>query len=254
MIVIPFEQREETTSTTTNTSISTTTTQQSQVPQISTLSPILPIEPTCTTSLQGYESLPDTPSTVNQPETGQGPAPRETVKSRDDSSQLATQAMMSTNASISPPRNFDMTPVSTYQRPSVLHWTSPIFSSCQQLGYRLNLVIRCNTDDSFALDIAVKSAQDSQNYHLKFPCSGTAKVKILNPHSNSNHIKCSVRFELQFPSNEAPDFAEGSCVTVKLPETFVDNDCVYLQVSEVRMDGRKRPWLMNPYLTSDSES
>ena len=253
MIVIPFKQHQETT-TTTATSTNITTIQQSRTPHICTPLPVLPIEQTYTTSLQGYESLPDTPSTINQPETGQVTAPREPVKNRDNRSQLATQAMMLTNASISPPRNFDMTPVSTYQGTSILHWISPTFSSCQQLGYRLNLVIRCNPDDPFTLDITVISAQDSQNYHLKFPCSGTAKMMILNPHSNSNHVKCSVRFELQFPSNEAPDFAEGSSITLKFPASFVDNDCLYLQVSEVRMDGSGRPWLLNPYLTSDSES
>lgn len=196
--------------------------------------------------------MPDTPSTVNQPETGQVPAPRESAKYRDNHGQLATTqaSVVSVNASISPPRNFDMTSVSTYQGMSILYWTSPTFSSCELLGYRLNVVIRCNPDDPFTLDIAVKSAQDSQNYHLKFPCSGTAKVMILNPHSNNNHVKCSVRFKLQFPSNEAPDFAGGS--SVKFPENFVDNDGLYLQVSEVKMDGSGRPWLMNPYLTSDS--
>ena len=205
-----------------------------------------------TASLQGYESMPDTPSTANQAETGQVAAPRESVKNHDTRSQLtATQeSVVSINASITPPRNFDMTSVSTYQAMSMLHWTSPTFSSCEQLGYRLNALIRCNPDDPFALDIAVRSAQDSQNYHLKFPCSGTAKMMILNPHSNSNHVKCSVRFELQFPSSKVPDFTEGN--TVNFPKNFVDNDCLYLQVSEVEMDDSRRPWLMNPYLTIDA--
>ena len=193
--------------------------------------------------------MPDTPSTVNQPETGQVPAVRGSGKNPDNHD--ATQAsVVSINSLITPPRNFDMTSVSTYQGLSILHWTSPTFSSCEQLGYRLNVVIRFTQDDPFALDIAVKSAQDRQNYHLKFPCSGTAKMLILNPHSNSNHIKCSVKFELQFPSNEVPDFAAGS--SVKFPKNFVDNDSLYLQVSEVELEGSGRPWLMNPYLTIDS--
>ena len=204
--------------------------------------------------------MPDTPSTINnQPETGQVTAPRENARNRDNHNQVSAssaattkeESVVSINASITPPRNFDMTSVSTYQGMSMLHWTSPTFSSCEQLGYRLNVVIRCSPDDAFALNIAVKSAQDRQNYHLKFPCSGTAKMMILNPHSNSNHIKRSVRFELQFPSNQVPVFAEGN--SIKFPKNFVDNDCLYLQVSEVEMDGSGRPWLMNPYLTIDSE-
>lgn len=123
------------------------------------------------------------------------------------------------------------------------------------------MVVRYNSDNPFTLDVAVKSAQDSVNYHKNFPCTGTAEVLILNPHSNSNHVGCNVRFELQFPSSEVPDFAKRN--TVKFPENFVDNDCLHLQVWKVRMDGRERPWLMSPWLiksnpfrtgSSDSDS
>ena len=41
-------------------------------PQISTPLPVLPIEPTCTSLLEGHESMTDTPSTINQPETSLG--------------------------------------------------------------------------------------------------------------------------------------------------------------------------------------
>ena len=68
---------------------------------------------------------------------------------------------------------------------------------------------------------------------------------------SSNHVKCSMRFELQFPSSEAPDFSDRT--SVRFPVNFVDNDCLYLQVSEVQMDDGGRPWLMNPYLTNDPE-
>ena len=228
---------------------------QQNTPQpqtVAQITPLLPIDPSCLASpLAGYDSLPDTPSTVNQPETGQVPAPRETM-THSRNSQLAIPASMSSiNASITPPRNFDMTSVSSYQEFAILHWTSPTFSSCTQLGYRLNLVVRCNPNDACVLDIAIKSAQDSHSYHNKYPCSGTAKLMILNPHSNSNHVKCSMRFELQFPSSEAPDFSDGT--SVRFPASFIDNDCIYLQVSEVQMDDGGRPWLMNPYLTNDPE-
>ena len=67
---VVVEQHEEVTTTTTDTTASAVTIQQSEeVPQISTPLPVLPIEPTSTSLLQGSESMTDTPSTINQPET-----------------------------------------------------------------------------------------------------------------------------------------------------------------------------------------
>ena len=62
------EQHKETTTTSANATTSAVTIQQSEeAPQTSTLLPVLPTEPTSTLSLEGHESMTDTPSTINQP-------------------------------------------------------------------------------------------------------------------------------------------------------------------------------------------
>ena len=180
---------------------------------------------------------PSTPSTLNN----EGSSEEEAIAT------CSTPALTSYSAILTPPQNFDMSPVSTYQGLSEIFWTSPTFTSCK-LGYRLNVVVRFNPDSSLILDMVVRSAQDNRNNHMKFPCTGTAVMMILNPHSNSNHVRCTMRFVLRSPTGDPPDFSEGS--SFEFPGTYIDNDCLYLQVSDIAIADSGRPWLMNPFLTN----
>lgn len=225
----------------TSSTVSGTSTSASAVQQVAA-----PTEQTAAATALAYESMPSTPSTVNPNETS-------VVFSREGAhdmprSQEATPT--SSRTTIMPPQNFDMTPVSTYQGLSAIFWTSPTFTSCQ-LGYKLNLVVRFNPENPLALDMTMRSTQDRQNDHMKYPCTGVATMMILNPHSNSDHVKCDMNFVLHYPSTDPPNFSEGS--SFRFPENFIDDDRLYLQVSGIQMDGSNRPWLLNPYLANIPE-
>lgn len=153
-----------------------------------------------------------------------------------------------------PPVNFIMTDVGTYKRSSTTFWMSTPFRS-HQLGYKLYLAVRFSPADSLRLEMALGSVQDNRDSttHLRFPCIGDAIIKVLNPHENKNHIKVQMGFTIHATIISQHEFPEGGSF-VAISENYIDDDCLNLQVTEIHLDDKYRPWLLDPSLTNTHDS
>lgn len=166
---------------------------------------------------------------------------------------IAEEVQNCTQAVFTPPVNLIMNQVGFYQNSTTIWRSTPFIS--HQLGYKLNLAVRFDPNTPTCLELAMGSAQSSQNSssHLKFPCIGDATVKILNPNEDKHHITLHMGFSVTAEPINILKFPESGSFE-SIPEQFIHEDSLHFQVVEIHLDDKYKPWLLHPTSTQDSDS
>lgn len=145
-----------------------------------------------------------------------------------------------------PPLNLAMEDVSEYID-SEDAWLSEGFLS-HQIGYRICLAVRigstCSSGNSGMLNVmlGIASAEGHQGSYLVYPCTGLAKIAILNPMEDHDHHVLELMFTLEKSSNH-----EIAGEAVQIPQYFIaHSNCLFFRVERIDLDKTKyKVWLLD---------
>lgn len=145
-----------------------------------------------------------------------------------------------------PPLNLVMENVSEYTDLDEA-WLSDGFYS-HQIGYKICLAVRiesCSEEDGMLnVILGIASAEGPHRKYLVYPCSGLAKILILNPVEDSGHQVLELMFTLEKPNLNS--YSEIPGEAVKIPQHFTANEgCLFFQVETIDIDKTKYSlWLL----------
>ena len=157
-----------------------------------------------------------------------------------------------------PPLNLAMENVSQYID-SEDAWLSEGFLS-HQIGYRICLAVRIGSSsgNSGMLNVmlGIASAEGPQSSYLVYPCTGLAKLAILNPMEDCDHHVLELMFTL-----EKSSYHEIAGEAVQIPQYFIaHSDSLFFRVETIDLDKTKyKVWLLDaengehkPYIDAES--
>ena len=143
-----------------------------------------------------------------------------------------------------PPLNLAMENVSEYID-SEDAWLSDSFLS-HQIGYRICLAVRIgfSSGNSGMLNVmlGIASAEGHQSSYLVYPCTGIAKIVILNPMEDCDHHILELMFTL-----EKSSYHEIAGEAVQIPHYFTTHcNSLFFRVERIDMDKSKyKVWLLD---------
>lgn len=143
-----------------------------------------------------------------------------------------------------PPLNLAMENVSEYID-SEDAWLSEGFLS-HQIGYRICLAVRIGSSsgNSGMLNVmlGIASAEGHQGSYLVYPCTGLAKIAILNPMEDYDHHMLELMFTLEKSSHH-----EIAGEAVQIPRYFVTHaNSLFFRVERIDLDKIKyKVWLLD---------
>lgn len=146
-----------------------------------------------------------------------------------------------------PPLNLVMEKVSEYTDLDEA-WLSEGFYS-HQIGYKICLAVRIEScseeDDMLNVILGISSTEGPHRKYLVYPCSGLAKILILNPIEDSGHQVLELMFTLEKPNHNS--YSEIPGEAVKIPQHFTANeDCLFFHVETIGIDKTKYSlWLLD---------
>ena len=144
----------------------------------------------------------------------------------------------------SPPLNLAIENVSEYVD-SEEAWLSEGFLS-HQIGYRICLAVRIGSSsgNSGMLNVmlGIASAEGHQNSYLVYPCTGLAKIAILNPMEDCDHHILELMFTL-----EKSSYHEIAGEAVQIPQFFITHsNSLFFRVERIDLDKTKyKVWLLD---------
>ena len=143
-----------------------------------------------------------------------------------------------------PPLNLAMENVSEYID-SEDAWLSESFLS-HQIGYKICLAVRIGSSsgNSGMLNVmlGIASAEGHQGSYLVYPCTGLAKIAILNPMEDYDHHVLELMFTLEKSSHH-----EIAGEAVQIPRYFVTHaNSLFFRVERIDLDKIKyKVWLLD---------
>lgn len=153
----------------------------------------------------------------------------------------------------SPPLNLAMEKVSEYID-SEDAWLSEGFLS-HQIGYRICLAVRIGSSsgNSGMLNVmlGIASAEGHQSSYLVYPCTGLAKIAILNPMEDCDHHTLELMFTL-----EQSSYHEIAGEAVQIPQYFITHsNSLFFRVERIDLDKTKyKVWLLDAENHEDKPS
>ena len=165
------------------------------------------------------------------------------VSTSSENSQIKGNPVLKT-----PPFNLVMENVSKYLDFDET-WLSEVFYS-HQIGYKICLAVRLESssegDGMVNVILGVTSAEGPHSRYLVYPCSGFAKLLILNPKEDSGHQALELPFSLETPI-KVNGYSEIEGEAVKIPQYFiVRKEFLFFQVEQISVDKAKHAlWLLD---------
>ena len=154
-----------------------------------------------------------------------------------------------------PPFNLVMENVSEYIDLDEA-WLSEGFYS-HQIGYKICLAVRIEScseeDDMLNVVLGISSTEGLHRKYLVYPCSGLAKILILNPIEDSGHQVLELMFTLEKPILNS--YSEIPGEAVKIPQHFTAHEgCLFFHVETIDIDKTKYSlWLLDTEFVEDQQ-
>ena len=101
--------------------------------------------------------------------------------------------------------------------------------------------------------LGITSAEGPHRKYLVYPCSGMAKILILNPMEDSGHQVLELMFTLEKPHLNS--YSEISGEAVKIPQHFTAREgCLFFHVETIDIDKLKYSlWLLDTEFVEERE-